>query len=113
MTKNNLTKAKCNHKVFFIVLGIVNFLILAFIGIAALTYVQNMVETEVYWVLNQDVNAGEELWPDMFEPITTTAGTSPRNAIPIRDVERLPLITRIDLNAGDIITDSTVDIIDH
>ena len=62
--------------------------------------------TDTYYVLKQDIPAKTQVTVDMIAPITTAKGTAPQNAISKAQVSQGSVYTRIPLGAGDVLSAS-------
>lgn len=62
--------------------------------------------TDVYYVLRQDIPAKTQVTSDMITPITTAKGTAPQNAISNKQVAQGTVYSRIPLSAGDVLSSS-------
>lgn len=91
-----------NNKLIFA--SIAFLIILVFAG--ALTLLKSVYQTETYYVLAGDVPTRTQITPEMLKPITTSAGTAPKSALGIADVQSGYVYTKYPLNAGDILTAS-------
>lgn len=69
---------------------------------------QKFVQTETYYVLNQDVPTRTQVSPEMLTPVVTSAGTAPKSAIGLDQVQTGQVYAQYPLHAGDILTTSNV-----
>lgn len=68
----------------------------------------SFLKKETYYVLNQDVTPKTVITEDMLDPISTSEGTAPPNAISLADVQNSTILTKYQLYAGDILTASAI-----
>lgn len=91
-------------KMIFAVLGVLG--IAVFVGL--LTLLQQLYQTETYYVLKDDVATRTQVSPDMMTAVTTSKDTAPKAAKSISDVQSGSLYTKYPLTKGDILTNSNV-----
>lgn len=88
------------------------FILIAVIAVVAfsatLILLGRLIQTETYYVLNEDVGPRVQIAPEQLDPITTSEGSAPPNALTIADVQTGGLYTQYPLRSGDIITESSV-----
>lgn len=77
---------------------------LAFLG--SNLFMQNIYQTEPYYVLNTTVPTRTLITSDMLTPVITSKDTGPKSAKTLADVQEGNLYTKFPLNQGDIVTDS-------
>lgn len=86
--------------------------VVAALGLAAggiiLALFLNLIQTETYYVLNEDVPARAMIYPEMLEPVTVSKGGAPEAAIGLEEVQNGATFTSFPLLAGDILTASNV-----
>lgn len=87
--------------------GIAAILGLAVAGVV-LTLFLNLIKTETYYVLNEDVPSRAAITPEMLDPITVSEGGAPEAAIGLEEVQSGSVFTAHPLLAGDILTMSNV-----
>lgn len=63
-------------------------------------------QTDTYYVLKQDVPAKTQVTKDMLEEKVTSKGTAPKNAIGLEAVKQGTVYTKYPLNVGDILSKS-------
>ena len=80
------------------------------LGIAGIviTLFLNLIQTETYYVLNEDVPTRTEISPDYLTPVQVSKGGAPVNALTIEDIQNGGVFTAHPLMAGDIITYSNI-----
>lgn len=80
------------------------------LGVAAVIVMLslNLIQTETYYVLKEDVPSRAQVTPDMLEPVTVNKGGAPQAAIGMSDVQTGGVYTSHPLLAGDILTNSNV-----
>lgn len=93
-----------NNKLIFA--GIAFLILLVFAG--ALTLLKSIYQTETYYVLKADVATRSQIVPEMLEPVTTSAGTAPKAALGIAEVQAGYMYSKYPLVKGDILTPSNV-----
>ena len=79
--------------------------IVVFAGIVWFALSQ-LLATESYYVLNQDVGSKTQVSDSMLTKVETAKGTAPKNAITQAQVLEGNIYTKIPLSAGDILTPS-------
>lgn len=84
------------------------FVIVIIVFVGALTMLQNVYQTETYYVLNQDVATKTMIVPEMLDPVVTSQGTAPVNALGIAEVQSGYLFSQHPLLAGDVLSASNV-----
>lgn len=99
--KNFKINLRSNKMIFA---GIAVLSILVFLG--ALNLLKNLYQTETYYVLASDVPTRTQITPDMLEPVSASAGSAPKAAKTIGDVQSGYLYSKFPLLKGDILTDS-------
>lgn len=67
---------------------------------------RNLIQTETYYTLNQDVPARTQITPEMLSPVVTSTGTAPQAALGIEDVQSGAVYSQYSLRTGDILTAS-------
>lgn len=87
--------------------GVAVVLGLAVAGVVVALFL-NLVQTETYYVLKEDVPSRAEVTPEMLEPVTVSKGGAPQAAIGISEVQSGGVYTSHPLLAGDILTNSNV-----
>lgn len=65
---------------------------------------QQVSATVTYYVLNQEVPARSQITPEMLDPVVTSVGGAPLNALDIGAVSAEPTFAKYALDAGDIVT---------
>lgn len=90
-----------------LITGIIVIIILA-IFIGSLTLLKSVLQTETYYVLNQDVSTKTQITPEMLDPVVTSAGTAPPNTLTLQDVQDGTLYSQFPLSAGDVLLYSNV-----
>lgn len=80
--------------------------VLATIGMFA--FLSNILKTETYYVLKDDVPARSQVTTEMLTPVTTSSGTAPKNALSLKDVQAGGVFAQYPLKAGDVLTPSNV-----
>lgn len=80
------------------------------LGVAAvvLTLFLNLIQTETYYVLKEDVPSRAVVTPDMLEPVTVSKGGAPEAALGLEEVQSGSVFAAHPLLAGDILTLSNV-----
>lgn len=78
------------------------------IAILALMLFLNMIQTETYYVLKEDVPSRAVIDPEMLEPVVVSKGGAPATALTIADVQSGGVFAAHPLLAGDILTMSNV-----
>jgi len=80
------------------------------LGVAGvvLTLFLNLVQTETYYILNEDVPSRAQVTPEMLAPVTVSEGGAPEAAIGLDEVQAGGIFTAHPLLAGDILTASNV-----
>lgn len=78
--------------------------LIAVILIAVL--LSSVVSTTKYYVLKQNVPSRTLITPDLLEEVVTTKGGEPKTALTPADVSSKAYYTKVDLQAGDIVTDT-------
>lgn len=73
---------------------------------AAFLMLTSALETEVFYVLNRDVQANELITPDMLAPQETAAGGTPINAMGVAEIQMGGVHARFPLAAGDVVSRS-------
>ena len=73
-----------------------------------LTIFLSLIQTETYYVLNEDVPARSMIYPEMLTPVTVSKDGAPEAAIGIDDVQGGTVFTNYPLLTGDILTASNV-----
>lgn len=76
-------------------------------GVAMVLFL-NIIQTQTYYVLREDVPARAEIHPDLLEPITVSKDGAPPTALTIEDIQDGGVFTAHPLLAGDILTASNV-----
>lgn len=87
--------------------GLAAVLALGVAGIV-LTLFLNLIQTETYYVLKEDVPSRAIVTPEMLEPVTVNKGGAPVAAIGLEEVQTGGVFTAYPLLAGDILTFSNV-----
>jgi hypothetical protein len=84
------------------------FAIISAVAAAAIIFgvLSQVVATTTYYVLGQNVAARSQITPDMLQPVTTSQGGQPGNALDIGEVANKPTYAKYALKAGDIVTQS-------
>ena len=86
--------------------------VIAALGLAAggivLALFLNLIQTETYYILNEDAPARAMIYPEMLEPVTVNKGGAPEAAIGLEEVQNGGTFTNFPLLAGDILTASNV-----
>lgn len=86
--------------------------VVAALGVAAggiiLALFLNLIQTETYYVLNEDVPARGMVYPEMLDPVTVSKGGAPEAAIGLEEVQNGATFTSFPLLAGDILTASNI-----
>lgn len=95
---------KRNNKMVY---GLIVVLVIA-VFVGSLMLLKNVYQTETYYVLKEDVPTRTQVNADMLEPVTTSAGTAPKSALGISEVQDGYMFTKYPLKSGDILTDSNV-----
>lgn len=93
-----------NNKLIWV--SIIVLVVIVFVG--ALNYLKAFYQTETYYILNQDVPARTQIFPEMLSPVTTSAGTAPAAALGIAEVQDNAAYAQYPLLEGDILTGSNV-----
>lgn len=80
------------------------------LGVAGvvLTLFLNLVQTETYYTLNEDVPSRTQITPEMMSPHTVNKGGAPKAAIGLAEIQGGGIITSHALLTGDILTASSV-----
>jgi len=68
----------------------------------------NLIQTQTYYILKEDVPSRAEVTPDMLQPVTVNKGGAPEAAIGLKEVQSGGVYTSHPLIAGDILTASNV-----
>ena len=76
--------------------------------IVLVIFLQALISTTKYYVLNTDVPARTLITPDMLQEQVVSSGGEPQNAIDVADVISNQLYSKTTLAAGDILTPSNV-----
>lgn len=85
-----------------LILGLIALLIMgAFFG--ALRFLENIYQTETYYVLVEPIPTRTQVTPEMLTPVVTSKGTKP-DSLTLADVQTGGVYTRIPLNQGDVLT---------
>ncbi len=87
--------------------GLAAFLGLGVAGIV-LTIFLNLIQTETYYILNEDVPSRTTISEEMMVPVTVNKGGAPEAAIGLADIQTGNVISSHPLLAGDILTLSNV-----
>lgn len=95
---------KRNNKMVY---GLIVVLVVA-VFVGSLMLLKSVYQTETYYVLKEDVPTRTQINADMLEPVTTSAGTAPKSALGISEVQDGYMFTKYPLKSGDILTDSNV-----
>ena len=103
-TTRNRIGGKNNKLIAFMIVGLLLFLA----GTFTFNFFQNLYQTETYYVLKENVPTRTQITPDMMEAVTTTAGTAPKAAIGISDIQTGNVYSQYPLTAGDILTQSNI-----
>ena len=88
-------------------LGIAAVLGLGIAGVVLVLFL-NLVQTETYYILNEDVPSRAQVTPEMLAPVTVSEGGAPEAAIGLDEVQAGGIFTSHPLLAGDILTASNV-----
>jgi len=75
---------------------------------AALALFMNLIQTETYYILNEDVPSRAAIYPEMLSPVTVSKGGAPEAALGIQEVQDGAVFSNYPLLAGDILTASNV-----
>lgn len=75
---------------------------------AVLFLLQRVVQTETYYVLNEDLGPRMQVNAEHLDPIITSEGSAPPNALSLADIQMGGVYTQYPLRSGDIITESSV-----
>jgi len=78
------------------------------IGGAVLVLVLNLIQTETYYILNEDVPSRAQVTPEMLQPVDVNIGGAPEAALGLEEVQAGGVFTAHPLLAGDILTLSNV-----
>lgn len=80
------------------------------LGVAGvvLTLFLNLIQTETYYILKEDVPSRAVISPEMLEPVTVNKGGAPEAALGLEEVQSGGVFTSHPLLAGDILTLSNV-----
>lgn len=68
----------------------------------------NLIQTETYYVLKEDVPSRAVIYPEMLEPVVVSKGGAPETALTIADVQSGGVFASHPLLIGDILTASNV-----
>ncbi len=101
-SKNNV-QVKPKRNLLVVVFSAVG--IVVFAGVVWFSLSQ-LLATESYYVLNQDVGSKTQVSESMLTKVETAKGTAPKNAITQTQVAGGNIYTKIPLSAGDILTPS-------
>jgi hypothetical protein len=101
-SKNNV-QIKPKRNLLIVVSSAVGIVVFAGIVWFALS---QLLATESYYVLNQDVGSKTQVSDSMLTKVETAKGTAPKNAITQAQVLEGNIYTKIPLSAGDILTPS-------
>lgn len=69
--------------------------------ISSATFLKNISKTETYYVLKEDVPAQTLITEDMLQPVSTSAGSEPKNILSKADVLSENYYTKIAFQAGE------------
>ena len=80
------------------------------LGVAAvvLTLFLNLIQTETYYILKEDVPSRAVVTPEMLTPVTVNKGGAPEAALGLEEVQSGSVFAAHPLLAGDILTLSNV-----
>lgn len=76
--------------------------------IVMVIFLQSLISTTKYYVLNTDVPARTLITPDMLQEQVVSSGGEPPTAIDIADITANELYSKASLSTGDILTSSNV-----
>lgn len=76
--------------------------------IVLVVFLQSLISTTKYYVLNQDVASRTLITEDMLQEQVVSSGGEPPTALDITDVQMGELYSKADLGAGDILTASNI-----
>lgn len=83
--------------------------VLVFVGVVFFTLSQ-LLATEKYYILNQDVPAKTQITTQMLTEVQTAKGTAPKNAITAAQVATGNTFSKVALQAGDVLVPSNTGI---
>jgi len=83
--------------------------VLVFVGVVYFTLSQ-LLATEKYYILNQDVPAKTQITTQMLTEVQTAKGTAPKNAITANQVSTGNTFSKVALQAGDVLVPSNTGI---
>lgn len=69
-------------------------------------FLQSLISTTTYYVLNRDVPARTQITSDMLTEVVTSQGGQPPTALGLADFTDAEVYTKYSLNAGDILSSS-------
>lgn len=104
VSKRNKTNSAGNNRLLLLLIAV----LLVVLFIVVFTFVSKLIQTDTYYVLNKDISAKTQITEDILDPLETSEGSAPPNALSIDDLQGFNAYSQTALKAGDILSTSNV-----